>query len=329
MPFLQNRYLKFIGIGIIGCIVLAIASVSLLSLMATSTGLSDSYYQADFGYGESADIGRSHNTVPSEIAYAPSQPTITGDISKLETYETTSYIVSGRVTEFDDFCDTLASLKTANANSFKSLKRQTNKCSAVFYTTEQNATDVLATLQNYSGVEFSRDTSSVSRHKQRIESQTAIYVQQLRSVDATLLSTERQFDEIIAFARENNDAAIFASTVKEKIALIDTLTQRKIRLTQQLEQMYQQSADLAERIGQIEFSVQVHRSQTLNINKTERMWEQAWGDLFDTYTETLIGITATFGIFLLWTVRVSLYLIVAIIALRALWKFGRFFWSKW
>ncbi len=103
---------------------------------------------------------------------------------------------------------------------------------------------------------------------------------------------------------------------------------RKINLTSQLNSIYQQATDLEERIGVVEFRVSISRSNPIAIDKYERAWDQAWKDLRDTANDTLIGITAFFGIFLLWTLRISLYLLVVLVIIRVTWKFAKLLWHK-
>ena len=176
---------------------------------------------------------------------------------------------------------------------------------------------------------MTRNTQSVTRHREQLQSRTSILRQQLASVERSLSIAETEFDEIAAFAREANDAVTLASAIREKLSLIDTLTQRKISLTSQIDSLLQQAADLEEQLNVVQFTVNIQRSYPLFPNETSRKWEQAWGELDNQFTDTLIALTAFFGIFLLWTVRITLYALVGIVVIRGLWKFIRFVWKKW
>jgi chromosome segregation ATPase len=209
------------------------------------------------------------------------------------------------------------------------LNRSTNNCRATFYVTQPQVNRVLDTLTAYDGVEVNRTTESVTRHREEIQGQTSILQQQLASVERSLAIAETEFDEIATFARETNDAETLASAIREKLSLIDTLTQRKISLVSRIDSYMQQAADLEERLNVVQFSVNVDRSYPLSLNRTSRQWERAWAELDEQFTDTLIGLTAFFGIFLLWSVRIVIYALVGIVVVRGLWKFARLVWRRW
>lgn len=340
-PIFKNKYVRFVGGGILLVIVVLLLAAFLLASMnsARSTGLSVSNYGgdmigADMAYAPEMMRGGDGATMESAqalIAPAPDYypaPTPTGGYtSELEKYETTDYSVSARTKQFDELCGTLSTLKADQRFDFRSLNSSLNSCNAVFYTEERFAGEVIPQLQQFDGVTISRNTQSVTRHREQLQSRTQILQQQLVSVSRSLAVAETQFDEIADFARANNDASAFSEAIQEKLRLVDTLTNRKISLTSQLDSLYQQSADLEKRLGVVQFSVNVQRSYPLNPNKDSRKWEQAWEDLGDSYTDTLIGLTAFFGIFLLWTVRIALYLLIVLIVVRLLWKFVKFIWK--
>tara|TARA_B100000508_G_scaffold140815_1_gene143609 strand:- start:6549 stop:7562 length:1014 start_codon:yes stop_codon:yes gene_type:complete len=335
-PLFQNRYAKFIGIGILGIVfVLIFVSVILASLNSArshSSSLSKQGSVAMFApnmpsMGMNADSVAMERGMADSLYYPTPQPA--GGYSNLEAYETASYNVTAKTRQFDNFCATLGSLKARADVDFKNLNSSTNYCNATFYTDEENAPSVLATLQQHAGVEVTHNVTSVTRHRQQIQSQTDIIRQQLASVSKSLAIAETEFDEIAAFAREQNDAETLSGAIREKLNLVDTLTQRKISLTSQLDSIYQQAADLEERMNVVEFHVSASRLTPIIAGESERKWEQAWDELSDTLTDTLIGPTAFFGVFLLWVVRVTIYILVLLLVLRGLWKFVQFVWKKW
>lgn len=333
--FFQNKFVRFALVGLSGMFLMVIIFWVIANLFTQSTGLSsDSMYTTSSG-APSIDrdfvMDMNNKVSYQEVgsSYYPPVPTPDGYTSGLETYETTSYNATARTKAFDALCDTLTSLKSDSAVHFKTLNTTPNRCSATFFVATEKVTSVLATLRAFSEVEIVQNTSSVTRHKQQLESQVQVLEQQLASVSRTLTATEIQFDEIATFARAENDAATLSKTIREKLSLTEQLTQQKINLTAQLNQLYQQAADLNERINVVEFSVTIDRAVPLIPNKYEREWDAAWEDLKDTFTDTLIGISTFFGIFLLWVIRLGLYLLVLIVLARGLWKFAKLVWSRW
>ena len=338
-PILQNRYVRFAGIGLVGLVFIFIfASVILASLNSSrSLGLGgdtsmiapamDIDYAPGVGGATAEEFSATERSVSNSALYY--EPTPNGYTAGLEDYETASYNVAAKTKQFDDFCASLTQLK-ANPNiDFKSMYGTTNQCRATFYTNKIDAPSVVASLQQFSGVEVTHSVVSVARHRQQIQSRSDIIRQQLNSVNRSLAIAETEFDQIAAFARTQNDAKTLSEAIREKLSLIDTLTQRKISLTSQLDNIAQQAADLEERIDVVEFSVFANRLNPIIVGESERKWTRAWEELSDTFTDTLIGLTAFFGIFLLWVVRLTVYLLVLLLVLRGLWKFVQFVWQRW
>lgn len=331
MPsFFQNKYVKFALIGVAGVVgILVLLFIwGLVNLTATSTGLQSSEIAFAPDMGANRGMAESVAGYDMTSSYMPPPQPGSGYTSDLELYETTDYSVSARTQEFDAFCNLLATLKADTRFDFRNLYSSLNSCSATFFTSETNVPAVLQQLNGFDGVQITRSTNSVTRHREQLQSRTGIVRQQLASVERSLAVAETEFDEIARFAREQNDATTLAQAIREKLNLIDSLTQRRINLTSQLDSLYQQAADLEERLGVVQFSVSIQRSYPKNPDETTRAWERAWEQLSDTYTDTLIGLTAFFGVFLLWAVRITLYLVVVLLIVRGLWKFVRLIW-KW
>jgi hypothetical protein len=333
MPrFFQSKFIRFGGVGLLLIIVLTVLWGA-TNLMTSSTGLSsDSYNDARYpsaAGGFASGKMMQEESVAADSVYYPPQPNTGNYTSDLETYETTSYLVTARTKQFDEVCSAIKNLKNDSAIHFKNLNESTNNCRATFYAEINQAKNVLTTLTAFNGVEYSRDTQSVTRHRQQIQSQTSILQQQLSNVQRSLTTAETQLNNLTDFYLTSDDVSNLTLRVNESLRLIDQLNQRKINLTSQLNNLYQQSADLEQRLGVVEFSVNINRSSPIFVNKDSQKWERAWEDMSDTYTNTLIGLSAFFGIFLLWVLRISIYLIVVTILLRGLTKFVKLIWSKW
>ncbi|MCA9362502.1 hypothetical protein KC906_03935 [Candidatus Kaiserbacteria bacterium] len=265
-----------------------------------------------------------------ESSYYPMPiPTPDSYTAGLETYETTSYAVTAKTKDFDDVCDSLTALKAQTDIHFKSLNASTNNCYATFYAEEAAVEEVLATFTQYRNIEVSRDTSSVTRHKQRLEGQTSIMQQQLARTEKSLAAAEAQLERLNALFTSSNEVTKLSAEVTNSLRYIDQLTQRKISYISQLNNLYQQAADLEERINVVQFDVSISRANPISVGKYDRQWDNAWEELKEQYTETLIGLTAMLGIFLLWLVRLVVYALIVIVIVRGLWKFVQVLWSRW
>jgi len=349
MSFLNNKLVRF-GLFGLGAIVLFAALLVVYSFFVNTAGFNTSSYSKqgfiasdyDGGYSNEMAMEESMVMAPSmgramldgaaDTAYYPEPvppvPAPDGYTSGLERYETTSYNLSARSRDFDSLCDSLSTLKNEGAIHFKHLNTGLNHCDARFFVEEDRVASVLAQFENERSVQINRNTQSVTRHKEQIESQANIVRQQLASVERTLAEAEEAYDEIVAFARTNKDSETLNSAITNKLRQIDQLTSRKISLTSQLSNYAQQAADLNERLNVVEFYANFSRSNPVNVGENERRWEQAWEDLRDQFTETLIGVSVFFGIFILYVLQYGLYLLVLVVIARFAWKLVRNIW-RW
>lgn len=333
MPFLNNKSIKIIGTVALIFLALIVVGVILLNSIgnqsfgiSTGTSAPMSPSAPSNNSYRSEGIQVESDSFDGSISYYPTfEP---GSISRLENYETTNYTITARTKQFDSLCEDVENLKANPDIDFKFINSSTNNCQAHFYADTEIAESVLETFTAFSGVEIKRNTESVTRHKDYIESQTIILEQQLSTVERSLSAAERQFDEIADFARQSKDAATLSEAIRYKLENIDTLTQRKINLTAQLDRMYQEAAELSERIGVVEFSVSIYRSNPIYPNRYSQKWDAAWNELKDQFTETAIGLTTVFVIFILWAVRITIYLLVVLLLARVLWKVGTILWQK-
>lgn len=334
-PTFQNKFFKIASIILIAIVVIFFILIFIANNLndARSGPTGFAMDAPSSGMGMGMELNNYDSASPTyrqtESSYYPPQPNPTDYTKGLESYETTTYNLGGRIKQFDEFCDALNFLKADSQIHFKSITTSTNNCQAMFYVNKNKAIETLNTISNYSGIEVNRNTTSVTRHRAQLQSQTAIIQQQLASVMKSLSTAETQFDEIAEFSRQTNNATELSKAIREKLTLIDTLTQRKISLTSQLDRLYQEASDLEERLNVVAFYVNVNRSYPQNVNEQSQKWEQAWYNLKNQYTNTLIAITALFSVFILRVVIILVYALVIIVALRGLWKFVKLVWNKW
>ena len=344
MPsLLQNKYVRF-GLFGLGALVALIILAAILASLNSSRG-STSYFPnqgvSEPSYGgidvaidedfamETPSMGQAAFKNETSEYYPEPIPPVPGDgyTSSLERYETSQYRISARTKQFEEICDAVTNLKSEDAIHFKNFDSSINTCHAQFFVEKDRADGVVSLFKNFSGVKIDHSTNSVTRHKENIESQSSIVRQQLLSVTNTLTEAEVAFNEIVEFARQNKDAETLSEAIRAKLQQIDYLTQRKISLTSQLNNYAQQAADLNERIDVVRFAVNINRSNPVYPNKKSQQWENAWNELSEHFTSTLIGLTAMFGIFLLYVVQYGIYLLVLIVATRLGWKFVKIIWK--
>lgn len=245
----------------------------------------------------------------------------------LESYETTDYQITARTRQFEEGCSLLRTLKTDTRIYFKSLYVDQNVCSALFFSAPDKVDSILNQLKDIRGAEVSESTQSVTRTREVLQTETQIVTEQLSSVVHTLADAEIQYAVIAEFARANNEAAALTEAIRDKLQILESLTQQRIQLTAQLQQLQQQATDLNERIGMIAFTVNINRSFAFDPEETSREWETSWHTLKNTVTSVLIGFTTYLGVFILRALQFAFYALILIFIARYGWKVVHKIWQ--
>lgn len=344
-----KHYVKKFGVPTL-VVVGALAIVSMLgsTFMGSGLGISGETSYVNVPSMPGAPSARmqtaSYDMMESEMAYddggydgyaagssympspmPPVEPT--GYVPNLEQYETTDYSATARTKAFDEACDLVLGLKARDDIHFKYISESEDQCGANFFVEEGKEGGVIAQLEGISNIEISRVTNSVTRQRQRLETEADILTQQLASVEATLTEAERQYTELTEVARAANDASALTEAIRDKLNMIENLNQRRINLVSRLQSFAQRSAELEERIGVIAFNVSITRANSSNDEYRERLWLGAWDDLGDEVTKFLIGLTAYFGIFLLRVMQYVVYGLVLLVLFRFGWKLVKQIWK--
>jgi hypothetical protein len=240
-PLFQNKFVR-LGLVAIGALIsLFIVLFVLTNLSSNSLGLKGDTVGVGYApmapsyqnsMGRDALLGGDEGMIvqtESSFYYAP-EPLPDGYTSGLESYETTNYSISARTKEFDALCGALAALKNDPQIHFKNLTSSINSCYATFYVAPEKVEGTLHTLTAFGGVEVNRNTESVTRHKQQLESQTAILQQQLARVESSLTAAQTQLDRLNQVFNSSDEVTRLSGEVTKSLQYIDQLTERKIRL---------------------------------------------------------------------------------------------------
>ena len=312
------------GGGLLALLALLFVGWGVINLTATSTGLQTESTTSGFAPGvarvQSDALGGGQGT----ISYQPSPTPYTHN---LEAYETTDYRGHAQTERFAEACATLRTLKAEERFHFQSLTERRNQCSATFFTEEVHAADARAALARIDSIDLSRTTRSVTRLRARIDSQIDILEDRLRTIETTLTEAEADYDALRVLAREERDTESLTRAITDKIEVMEMLSERETRLTQQLTRLHRQAQDLEERLGMVKFNVSVERLFPI-MNEDRHRFARAWDRFSDQLTFMGIALTAYLATFLLWMVQAVIYLAIVLVFARLLWFAVRLLWRR-
>ena len=325
---------KVISIIFGGFIIFGILSIGLIfyNLAMDYNGLRSTDFAMVDSMPQSAPVSQSTPSVSVSEGFAdtqtPSSPTPATD-TYYQQYETIDYLISGRSQSLPVLCDILLSLRNGARADFRSFDKRENTCRAEFFTEESEVERIVALFEQYPEITIETRIDSVTTRYTTLTNDLTILKEQLAETERFIETSQALFNEAIELARENNDISALNATIDSSISRIDHLQQRQVNLANRIRNMERQHSELAKRIDKVRFSVQFSRILPLQTGVVERKWQEAWQDLKDTFTDTSIGLSTGLGVFLLWVVRIGIYIVLIIIILRLLYGFSRFVWTKW
>ncbi len=282
----------------------------------------DSLYRSEAAYSEGGVA-----SAPSQDRMMISPPTTEpgGSYTRLQAYETTDYNISAELRSIEAACNQLELLRDEDNTQFRSLHRNDQSCRARFFVEENDAGQMLDFFRGIQGVSIVRDTRSVTSLREQTTSQLDSLKTQLERLERTIEEAEVGFDEAIAFARTENDAAALARAINQKTNTLNNLYQQELFLNNQIQDTARRSQDIDERIGLVGFSVQFTSLTRIDKNYHDRAWSQASEALEDRLIEFQTGVTLGLFVLLLWIIQIAIYGVLLGIIVYGLWKlFKRF-----
>tara|TARA_B100000745_G_scaffold299347_1_gene249982 strand:- start:4244 stop:5287 length:1044 start_codon:yes stop_codon:yes gene_type:complete len=323
-----------------------LAVVGALALLMVVFGGFNSFHPSGIGFSDSATVqnmpgvpsmGRGGSFGAEKMFYAEEMaieggyiqpiPDPSPYVPELEKYETTDYRVSARTRQFDEACSLLRALKADTRIDFKSISEGLNRCSGTFYADEAQSAWVLDKLNGIAGVEINRQTVSVTRHRENLQTEAGVLREQLAVVERTLTQAESQYEEITEVARVASDASALTEAIRDKLSMIKTLNNERIQLLARLRSISQQSSDLEERIGVVAFSASFTRSYPVDLDENSRKWEAAWENLNDAFIDFMMAFTVNLGIFLLKVIQYVVYGLILLVFVRVGYRVVRRLWQ--
>ncbi len=283
-------------------------------------------YSTDgFATQEAADESyRAGKVSISPTMPAPMQPYV----PNLEAYETTDYRATALTNAFDPACGLLREMKADSAIHYRSFSEDLNHCSAVFFVDEGQANNVRDRLSGIENIVIERSTVSVTRAREDILDQVDVLRAQLAHTEATLATVTRQYEDIVKLAYQEGEPTALNRAIQSQYEILDQLNQRRLNEANQLRWLLQQSTDLEERIGKVQFSVDVRRTTEIAPDRFDRAWAGAFEDLKDNFIQTLISLTIGLGMFALWLVQLVVYGGLLLLIGRFLYRFLRRNWQR-
>lgn len=357
LPFSPTQALKVSGVLLLGVIVLSVVfktlgpvfgpmpfgrdgmAVSQVAPTMGGWGMGGGGYDGDAKYdyaeeaayntapgGPTLSMRNALSAVPSVSPMMP-QPGSTGDGA--EDYEVTDYSVSIETRDRDDTCAGIAKLKEYSYVIFENANEYDRGCNYSFKVERDRAGEILAHIEeNFDPREISENTYTIQEQVKDFTSQEDILKKKLATIESTLDSAIVAYDEITELASRTNDAESLARVITSKINTIERLTQERINVSAQLEELGRAKERALDGLTYTRFSVGVYERKYVDFQDLKDSWKRAIAATVNDVNEAIQATTLGLIAFLFLIGQWLLYIIILAFVGKYVWKFAKNLWNS-
>src|SRR3989339_110272 len=331
-----STILKIAGLAIVAIIVIVFAftliSASLKSLSGnqTSTGLFKGIPAYDSAMTESAGVSmglsaRNVASAPGKIL-PPSPEVTTGD--NAEEFEVTEYNANIETRQLDQTCAVVTGLKGKDYVIFESASEYDQGCNYVFKVKKANVAEILGVIKGLNPKDLAENTFTIKALVEDFTSEIQILQKKLASVDETLKKAISAYDEVGALATRIQNVEVLTKIINNKIDIIERLTQERININAQLEQIARAKAQQLDRLEYTYFRVNILEDKFIDGENLADSWKAAVKEFVTNINKVIQDITVNLIAFLFVMLQYIIYLFILLFVVKYGWKLIKYIWKK-
>lgn len=256
----------------------------------------------------------------------PGSQVTVGDTA--EDYEVTDYSATIETRSREKTCAAITALKPLAYVIFESSNESDYGCNYSFKVEHAKVSEVLAMIQALDPKDLNESTYTIKRQLDDFTSETEILEKKRASIEATLASALRAYDEITVLATRSQDAASLAKIIDSKIQIIERLTQERININEQLDRLARAKTEQLDRLKYTYFSVSVYEQKFIDGESLA----DSWGEKVRAFVRAINGAlqSATLGLLALIVglIPYGIYAILLLLVAKYGWKLVKAIWNK-
>ena len=292
----------------------------------------DSYdYESEPGmvFEEAMDISSKLSTrnaaTPASDPYRQNLSS-TGDDA--EEFEMTQYNAAIETRQVDQTCAAIGGLKTRKDVIFENARNWRKGCDYSFKVERDAADQMLAFLQAFNPKELSGHTYTVQAQVEDFTGRIDILRQKLASIDETLEKAVAAYDEVAVVATQTENAETLAKVINSKINTIEQLTQKRISINSQLEEIQRSKSQQLDRLDYTYFSVKVSDNAMVDLQGLKDSWSSAARNFVREINATVQNISVNLLLLIAVLFQYIIYGLILLLAAKFVWKIGKNIWQK-
>ena len=245
-----------------------------------------------------------------------------------ENYEVTDYNVRIETGKVEKICGQVKELKNLSYVIFESSSESKRQCYHIFKVEHEHVTEILAVVKDFDPKDLTENINTIKQQISDFTSQTEILQKKRDSIDKTLDSALRSYDEITVIATRTQNAEALARIIDSKIGIIERLTQERININAQLDQLALAKENQLDRLKYTYFNVNVYENKFFDWENLKDSWKASLKELVQTVNAVLQSITIGLLGFLIWLLPLIVYALIILIGAKYGWRAIKYIWTR-
>ena len=249
-----------------------------------------------------------------------------------ESYEALSYYASFKERNLESVCDSIETWKPLEYVVFEKAVRNDLYCTYQFKVERAHVASMVIEIENLNPEEFSASTETIKKQVVEYEGQLDILLRKQELLETTLADAVAAYDDLRTLATQVEDVESLTKIIDSKLNAIERLTRERVSLSIQIDAIAQRSAELADMIDFVYFSVQVEKYQVVDVASLKDSWVHGIRtgivDANTTLQDLTLGVLVLLLGLLQMTVYAGIVLVVVLVVAKFAWHHVRRFWNE-
>ncbi|MCB9798190.1 hypothetical protein H6758_00510 [Candidatus Nomurabacteria bacterium] len=284
-------------------------------------------YAGDMAMEESAFGMGGEGVALSARNIAPQPPmpgSPVGDDS--EEYEVKRYNAYIETRNAQETCGKVAELKSRADVIFENADEYERGCSYTFKVKKDVSDEILARINDLHVRDLSESTYTIKGLLEDFTSQQEILERKQETIESTLEQAITAYEDITEVAHASRNADALASIIDSKVKTIERLTQERIVVSAQLDQLLRAKAEQLDRLEYTYFFVNVVENKYVDTQDLKDSWKFAVQDFVRNINQVGQDLTIGLVTILLLIIQYALYLLILLLVAKYGWKAGKRIW---
>jgi len=332
MKFLKNfdwsvrSIAKVVGVVILGIfafsVVIALISFSFRTIFHNSGSYMGSYDNdypmTDMAYSEKSVSRLSMPSIP--------KPGFSGG-NDAESYEVKTYSAQINTRKLKKTCKVISDLKSREDVIFEDSNENDMSCSYRFKVKKDSASDVFAVIKSLKPKDLNQNIQTIKGAIEGFDKQLDILQKKLISVEETLASAQKAYDDVQDLATRKQDVESLSTIISNKLELINKLTNERLNVKSRIDSYARSRAEQMERLNYSFFNVNIFKDTIFDWNEIKDSWKYEFKAFIRNFNDVLQGVSVNLVTYMIRFIQVTIYFFLSLFLLKLVWGATKKIWK--